>query len=110
MIAARSSASTERQAGRRRPYNSDVSHEQHKATAPTHVRCFVLTVSDTRTELTDSSGNAIVDALTRAGHQVVGRAIVKDDPAEVTRLVMAQVADPRDSGDHHDRWHWTYFA
>ena len=47
------------------------------------VRCFVLTVSDTRTEATDTGGRAIADLLTAAGHRVVGRAIVKDDAAEV---------------------------
>jgi molybdenum cofactor biosynthesis protein B len=70
-----------------------VSQQEHKSSAPSRVRCFVLTVSDTRTAATDTSGNAIADLLTRAGHEVVGRAIVKDDPAEVARTVTQQVAD-----------------
>ena len=41
---------------------------EHKAHAPASVRCFVLTVSDTRTEATDTSGRAIADLLTAAGH------------------------------------------
>ena len=56
---------------------------EHKAIGPTHVRCFVLTVSDTRTEATDASGRAIADLLTAAGHTVTGRAIVKDEPTLV---------------------------
>jgi molybdenum cofactor biosynthesis protein B len=56
-----------------------MSHVEHKAHAPSSVRCFVLTVSDTRVEATDTSGRAIADMLTGAGHLVIGRAIVKDD-------------------------------
>jgi molybdenum cofactor biosynthesis protein B len=68
-----------------------VSHQSHKAEAPRAVRCFVLTVSDTRTEETDTSGRAIVDLLTSAGHIVAGRQIVKDNPDEVQRLVREQL-------------------
>jgi molybdenum cofactor biosynthesis protein B len=52
----------------------------------------VLTVSDTRTEATDTSGRAIAELLTAAGHEVVGRAIVKDEPADVARVVSDQLA------------------
>jgi molybdenum cofactor biosynthesis protein B len=69
-----------------------VSQQEHKAVAPSRVRCFVLTVSDTRTESTDKSGAAIAALLTAAGHEVVGRAIVKDEPADVARVVSDQLA------------------
>jgi molybdenum cofactor biosynthesis protein B len=63
--------------------------------APPSVRCFVLTVSDTRTEDTDTSGDAIANALTLAGHLVVGRAIVRDEPALVRMIIEKQLAaDP----------------
>ena len=55
-----------------------MSQEQHKAQAPSSVRCFIVTVSDTRTEATDTSGRAIADLLTAAGHVVTGRAILPD--------------------------------
>jgi molybdopterin adenylyltransferase len=71
-----------------------VSQREHKAAAPVSVRCFVLTVSDTRTVETDASGRAIGDLLVGAGHSVSGRAIVRDEPAEVIRLVSLQVDDP----------------
>jgi molybdopterin adenylyltransferase len=70
-----------------------VSQHAHKAAAPHHVGCFVLTVSDTRTEATDTSGPAIADLLTEAGHHIAGRAIVRDDPADVARLVREQMAN-----------------
>jgi molybdenum cofactor biosynthesis protein B len=39
----------------------------------------IITVSDTRTPETDSSGNAIAQALESAGHVVVARSILRDD-------------------------------
>jgi molybdenum cofactor biosynthesis protein B len=67
---------------------------EHKAEAPGSIRCFVLTVSDTRTEDTDASGRAIADLLTGAGHVIAGRAIVKDDPAKVREVMTHQIANP----------------
>jgi molybdopterin adenylyltransferase len=57
------------------------------------VRCFVLTISDTRTSDTDTSGNAIAQALAAAGHVLTGRRIVRDDPAEVRNTVRAEIAN-----------------
>jgi molybdenum cofactor biosynthesis protein B len=74
-------------------HNHKVSQQEHKAAAPVSVRCFVLTVSDTRTAATDKSGDAIVALLSGAGHQVIGRAIVKDEPAEVMRIIQQRLAD-----------------
>lgn len=54
--------------------------------------CFVLTVSDTRTPATDTSGQAIRRLLEEAGHRVTGSAIVKDDPAQVTDAVTTWAA------------------
>ena len=69
-----------------------MSQHAHKAEAPRAVRVAVLTISDTRTEATDTSGRAIADLLDADGHQVVARAIVRDEPAEVTAFLRAQLA------------------
>ena len=69
--------------------------EEHKATAPTSVGCFVLTVSDTRTPETDTGGAVIRDLLAGGGHTVVGSAIVRDEPVDVTRVVREACADAR---------------
>ncbi len=61
----------------------------HRKDAPKSVRCFVLTISDSRTEATDTSGDAIVELLKAAGHDVVGRAIVRDDPGAVQNIIQA---------------------
>jgi molybdenum cofactor biosynthesis protein B len=50
----------------------------------------VLTISDTRTEADDTSGNAIVGALTDAGHLVPSRRILPDEPSMVRDLVTKQ--------------------
>jgi molybdenum cofactor biosynthesis protein B len=65
----------------------------HKASAPATVACFVLTVSDTRTPDTDTSGRAIRELLEAAGHRVVASALVPDDPDQVTAIVRKQLAD-----------------
>ena len=67
---------------------------EHKAHGPSSVRCFVVTVSDTRTLENDTSGRAIADLLTAAGHVVAGRAILKDDPAAVRGTIERSLADP----------------
>lgn len=53
----------------------------------------VLTVSDTRTEDTDSSGRALVNALTEAGHTLAHKAIVKDDIYQIRAACSAWIAD-----------------
>jgi molybdenum cofactor biosynthesis protein B len=64
---------------------------EHRAAAPGGVPCFVLTVSDTRTLATETSGRAIADLLAGAGHRVVDRQIVRDEPADVLRVIRSQV-------------------
>ena len=72
----------------------DATPREHKASAPTSASCFVLTVSDTKTEATDTSGALIRDLLTDAGHHVTASAIVRDEPAEVTRIVRDACSNP----------------
>ena len=70
-----------------RSYNHKVSSEQHRATSPATVRAFVITISDSRTPATDTSGDAICSLLTEAGHELLGRTLVKDDPAQVRQAI-----------------------
>jgi molybdopterin adenylyltransferase len=67
-------------------------HVDHRAAAPRSVRCFIVTVSDTRTEATDSGGRAIAEMLAAAGHEVVGRTIVRDDADLVRGTVERHLA------------------
>jgi molybdenum cofactor biosynthesis protein B len=68
-----------------------MSHLDHKATSPASVRCYVLTISDTRTTATDTSARAIAELLEAGGHEVAGRAIVKDDPDAIRAAIAAQL-------------------
>ena len=46
-----------------------MSVHEHKEKAKKSIRCFVVTVSDTRDETTDTSGQAIKKFLSDEGHQ-----------------------------------------
>ena len=70
-----------------------MSVSEHKAAAPVSVGCYVLTVSDTRTAETDTSGRAIRSLLEAAGHTVTGCDIVRDEPDEVAAHVSQRLAD-----------------
>jgi len=58
------------------------------------VRIAVLTVSDSRTHETDTSGAILVDRLTKAGHILADRAIVTDDVGEIVARLHAWIDDP----------------
>ncbi|WP_163650274.1 molybdenum cofactor biosynthesis protein B [Modicisalibacter sp. 'Wilcox'] len=53
----------------------------------------VLTVSDTRTEDTDRSGQALVERLERDGHELVVKRIVPDDVYRIRAVVAQWIAD-----------------
>jgi len=71
--------------------------ETHRQAAPKDVRVAIVTISDTRTLETDSSGQLLVDAFTKGAYEVVERLIVPDEiqpiREAVTRLVQAGVVD-----------------
>ena len=71
-----------------------MSHVEHRRASPHTTRCSVLTISDTRTEATDTGGQAVVELLSSHGHQVVAKATVPDDPGAVRAAVETQLADP----------------
>jgi molybdenum cofactor biosynthesis protein B len=60
---------------------------QHRAQAPVSLKCAVITVSDTRTPETDTGGKAVVDYLTAAGHTVLSKEIIPDEPDRMRPLV-----------------------
>jgi molybdopterin adenylyltransferase len=56
------------------------------------VQIGVMTVSDTRTLTDDKSGQTLVDLITRDGHVVVDRIIVKDDATAIAAQLQAWIA------------------
>ena len=58
------------------------------------LRIAVLTVSDTRSLETDTSGKTLLDGLQTAGHQLADRALVSDDIWQIRARLCAWIADP----------------
>ena len=69
------------------PLRTSLSTEEHRAESPGKVRCFVLTVSDSRDAESDTSGYLIRDFLENAGHAVVGSQIVRDEESAIREAV-----------------------
>ena len=63
--------------------------QQHREAAAERgpIACAIVTVSDTRTVETDTSGKAIRERLETAGHRVVFYEIVKDEPDQIAALL-----------------------
>jgi molybdenum cofactor biosynthesis protein B len=70
-----------------------MSVEEHKAKGKRSINCFVVTVSDTRDESTDQSGQLIQSLLLGEQHQLVGYRIVKDEPAQIEALLRQALAN-----------------
>lgn len=66
-------------------------HEHREAAPDTSVSCAVVTISDTRTEETDASGDLVKARLREAGHVIAFSRIVPDD-AEDVRTVLLHLA------------------
>ena len=56
------------------------------------VRVAALTISDTRDEESDSSGDLLAQRISEAGHELAARAIVRDDVAQIQRQIMNWVS------------------
>jgi molybdopterin adenylyltransferase len=70
-------------------------HREHRREGPAAVPCAIVTISDTRNETTDRSGDRIRHALLTAGHPVVDYRILKDEP----RLIVAHLRGLADRAD-----------
>ena len=65
---------------------------EHKEKAKKDLGCFVVTVSDTRDETTDQSGQLVKALLGEKGHRLVGYRIVKDEPVRIESLLQDALA------------------
>ncbi len=55
----------------------------------------VLTVSDTRTEADDISGQTLIERIRQENHQVIVKKMVADDVYQIRAIVSAWIADPQ---------------
>ncbi|MEN9461258.1 MAG: hypothetical protein RIS84_1278 [Pseudomonadota bacterium] len=54
----------------------------------------ILTVSDSRTEANDTSGQTLVERLSSAGHKLATKQITPDDIYKIRAVVSAWIANP----------------
>jgi molybdenum cofactor biosynthesis protein B len=66
----------------------------HRRAAPALVPTAILTVSDTRTLETDTGGALAAELLGAAGHPIVSREIVRDEPDAIRAATLAALAAP----------------
>ncbi len=69
-----------------------MSTEEHRREAPATVRCMIITVSDTRTEETDKSGQLMKQLLETEGYIIADYRIVKDEYAPIQDLIRSAAA------------------
>lgn len=55
----------------------------------------VMTVSDTRDQTNDTSGELLAERVARDGHKLAGRALVKDDIGRIQAQAKAWISDPK---------------
>jgi molybdenum cofactor biosynthesis protein B len=62
--------------------------DEHRSESRSALQLAVMTVSDTRTLETDTSGARIIELAEQAGHRIVARTIVPDEPAQMRPLFL----------------------
>jgi molybdenum cofactor biosynthesis protein B len=65
---------------------------KHRESAPDRVRVAILTISDTRTPETDTGGDTVDELMRGAGHEIVQRAIVRDEVSSVWTMLVDLLA------------------
>ena len=60
----------------------------------TYLNIAVLTISDTRDEASDTSGQYLVEALASAGHSLADKQIVIDDVYQIRAIASSWIANP----------------
>ncbi|WP_161882575.1 MogA/MoaB family molybdenum cofactor biosynthesis protein [Deinococcus alpinitundrae] len=72
--------------------------DDHQQAAPGNVRAAVLTISDTRTPDTDTSGQYLRREIAALGHTLSGWAIVSDDATEIRPAITRLMGGRHDEG------------
>jgi molybdenum cofactor biosynthesis protein B len=65
---------------------------KHRESAPDRVRVAILTISDTRTPETDTGGDTVDELMRGAGHEIVQRAIVRDEVSSIWTMLVDLLA------------------
>jgi molybdenum cofactor biosynthesis protein B len=71
-----------------------VAYDQHQRQSQSiNARCAIITLSDTRTETTDTSGQRIRELLEAEHHSIAHYKILPDDPKQLAALLDTLIAD-----------------
>ena len=73
---------------------SEPSPAQHRREGLVALGLALITVSDTRTLANDRSGALAISLLEAAGHRVLSRSLVPDEPAHIEAAILAAIAAP----------------
>ena len=65
---------------------------EHRAAGPKQVSIAIITISDTRTRETDSSGDYLAEAIAASGNALASRHIIKDEADAIRELVQELMA------------------
>jgi len=68
-------------------------HADNKTAEFIPLNIAIMTVSDSRTDANDSSGNSLVSKLTEAGHKLAEKRIVADDRYQIRAVLSGWIAD-----------------
>jgi molybdenum cofactor biosynthesis protein B len=60
-----------------------MTQQPHPDLTPRIVKCAIITVSDTRSQKTDRSGQILQQLLVEAGHAIIFYKILKDEPSQI---------------------------
>lgn len=69
--------------------------KKHRKASQKKVNCAVLTISDTRNEETDKSGQKMMDLLAEANHQILQYQIIPDEKDLISREVESLLEDDK---------------
>lgn len=67
---------------------------EHRDRPTRPARCWIATLSDTRTEATDRGGPRVRQHLESGGHQILGTSIVREDPRTLRRALSDLIGTP----------------
>ncbi|WP_188453406.1 MogA/MoaB family molybdenum cofactor biosynthesis protein [Virgibacillus oceani] len=70
-----------------------MSVEEHKRDVQ-NLGCMIITISDTRTDVTDKSGKLMMRLLEEAGHRTVIKKIVTDDRSAIRNMIETGSENP----------------
>jgi len=72
-------------------------HHEHEAEAPETLSVGILTLSDTREEEDDKSGETLKEIISKAGHIIGKYEIIKEDPQLIENTLRRWLQEPLDA-------------